>query len=115
MNPTALFKLLADETRLKTTLLICLERELCVCEIMEALSESQPKVSRHLAQLKASELLLDRKQKQWVFYRINPNLQEWIHSVVETTLQNNPDFLNEERERLKTMGDRPQRSAELCC
>ena len=41
MNPTVFFKALADETRLRALLLITQEGELCVCELMSALQESQ--------------------------------------------------------------------------
>ncbi|WP_407213953.1 metalloregulator ArsR/SmtB family transcription factor [Enterobacter kobei] len=36
--------------------------ELCVCDLCTALEQSQPKTSRHLAMLRESGLLLDRKQ-----------------------------------------------------
>ena len=76
MNPIQFYKCLSDETRLRCLMLIENEGELCVCELTEALAESQPKVSRHLAQLRQCELLLDRKQGQWVYYRINPTLPD---------------------------------------
>ena len=41
------FKALSDETRLRVLNLI-LERECCVCEVMQALEISQSKASRHL-------------------------------------------------------------------
>ena len=82
MTPTAFYKCLADDTRLAALLLISLEQELCVCEIMKALGEqSQPKVSRHLAQLKASNLLVTRRQKQWIFYALNPALETWAKQI----------------------------------
>ena len=57
MEPVQFYKCLADETRLKSLLLIEKEQELCVCELMAALEESQPKISRHLAQLRKCGLL----------------------------------------------------------
>src|SRR5690606_12109290 len=74
MTPPALFKALADETRARIVLLITHEQELCVCELTCALNQSQPKISRHLAQLRASGLLADRRQGQWVYYRLHPHL-----------------------------------------
>ena len=50
LTPTRLFKCLSDDTRLVLMLLIHAEGELCVCEMTYVLQESQPKVSRHLAQ-----------------------------------------------------------------
>ncbi|MNV65706.1 HTH-type transcriptional repressor AseR [compost metagenome] len=50
-------KSLADETRLRATLLIASQGELCVCELMFGLEDSQPKISSHLALLRGSGLL----------------------------------------------------------
>ena len=65
----SLFKALSDETRLRVLKL--LERgELCVCDIVAALDTVQPKVSFHLASLKAAGLITDRRQGKWTYYRI---------------------------------------------
>jgi ArsR family transcriptional regulator len=95
-------------------MLIESEDELCVCELMEALGESQPKISRHLAQLRQCELLLDRKQGQWVYYRINPVLPDWAKSVLHQTNEANKVFLKENLANLSRMGDRPNRTASCC-
>jgi ArsR family transcriptional regulator len=65
MSLTALqlFKNLSDETRLSIVLLLSEMGELCVCDLCTALEQSQPKISRHLAMLRESGLLLDRKQE----------------------------------------------------
>ena len=113
MNPVQFYKCLSDETRLRLLLLIEHEQELCVCELTEAIDEIQPKVSRHLAQLRTCELLMDRRQGQWVFYRINPALPDWAKSVLAETLQSNQAFLAENISRLNQKGDRPTR-AQAC-
>ena len=59
-------------------LLIHAEGELCVCEMTYVLQESQPKVSRHLAQLRNCGLLLDRRPAQWVYYRLMTGLPSWV-------------------------------------
>lgn len=114
MNPVQFYKCLADETRLRCLLLIASEGELCVCELTEALQESQPKVSRHLAQLRQCELLVDRRQGQWVFYRINPDLPAWARSVLSETVVHNMDFLAINQQHLRHMGDRPERINNCC-
>ena len=115
MTPTEFYKHLADDIRLKSMLLIVEEEELCVCELMVALGEmSQPKVSRHLALLKTAGLLLTRKQKQWVFYRINSKLPKWTLQVLKQTLAENSMFLAKHRQALHAMGERPAR-LESCC
>lgn len=114
MDPLRFFKCLSEETRLRCLLLIQEEGELCVCELMAALEEIQPKVSRHLAQLRRCGLLLDRRQGQWVFYRINPELPEWAETVLNVTGKANRAYLLENQRRLHGYGDRPER-VQSCC
>jgi ArsR family transcriptional regulator len=64
-----LFKALADETRLRIVALLA-HGELCVCHLEEALGISQPKVSRHLATLRAASVVEDRRDGTWVYYRL---------------------------------------------
>ncbi|WP_095498420.1 metalloregulator ArsR/SmtB family transcription factor [Paraferrimonas haliotis] len=114
MSPIQFYKCLADEIRLKSVLLILQENELCVCELMVALNEVQPKVSRHLAQLRKCGLLVDRRQGQWVFYRINPSLPEWAKRSLTESAHGNVAFLSKTSTRLANMGNRPDR-LETCC
>jgi len=114
LDPVVFYKCLADDTRLKSLLLIEAEQELCVCELTAALELSQPKVSRHLAQLRAAELLLDRRQGQWVYYRINPKLPAWALAVIKQTLASNARYLDIPQTRLCRMGDRPTRVGACC-
>lgn len=113
MTPTAVFKCLSDETRLQCLLLIRLQEELCVCELTEALQLSQPKVSRHLAQLRSCALLEDRKQGLWSFYRLHRQMPAWVGQVLDITQQANQEFLAEAMRNLDAMGSRPER--QVCC
>lgn len=114
LTPPELFKCLADETRARATLLITAHGELCVCELMCALDDSQPKISRHLAQLRSSGLLLDRRQGQWVYYRLNPELPDWVHEMLQVTLRANAQWLADNTLRLQNMDGRPVRDAACC-
>lgn len=114
MNPVQFYKCLADDTRLRCMLLITQETELCVCELTAALGESQPKISRHLSQLRQCGLLTDRRQGQWVFYRLSNELPTWAKDTLLTTLESNPDYLADARTALCQMGNRPERS-NICC
>lgn len=114
LTPTAVFKCLADDTRVRLMLLIAREQELCVCELMCALEQSQPKISRHLAQLRNCGLLTDRRQGQWVYYRLTPELPAWIEHVIAITLEANAHWLAPDAQRLDHMGDRPQRLTSCC-
>ena len=64
-----LFKALSDETRLRIIVLLT-QRELCVCQIEEALDLSQVKVSRHLTVLRYSGLVENRQDGIWVYYSL---------------------------------------------
>jgi ArsR family transcriptional regulator, arsenate/arsenite/antimonite-responsive transcriptional repressor len=64
-----LFKALGDETRLRIVALLS-HGELCVCHVEEALRVSQPKVSRHLAILRAAGVVDYRREGTWVYYRL---------------------------------------------
>jgi ArsR family transcriptional regulator, arsenate/arsenite/antimonite-responsive transcriptional repressor len=86
MTPTQLFKCLSDETRLRCITLLQKKGKLCVCELTTALALSQPKISRHLAQLRQCRLLLDSREGQWVFYQINPQLPEWVYPLLKEAL-----------------------------
>ena len=114
ITPTDVFKSLADETRVRATLLIADQGELCVCELMCALDDSQPKISRHLAQLRSNGLLLDRRQGQWVYYRLNPDLPDWVREVLQVTCKANADWLQDNASRLQKMDGRPVREAACC-
>jgi len=114
IDPTVFFKCLADQTRLRCLLLLQQQGELCVCELIEALQESQPKISRHLAQLKKCGLLSDRKQGLWVFYRLNDSLPTWCLETFATTNLSNPNFLQQNLNNLINMRNRPERDLACC-
>ncbi|MBS0622985.1 MAG: metalloregulator ArsR/SmtB family transcription factor [Verrucomicrobia bacterium] len=86
MSPQEFFSLLSDETRLRCLLLLQKEKELCVCEFGHVLESVQPKISRHLALLRTSGLVVDERRGQWVYYRLNEGLQEWMLQVLSATL-----------------------------
>jgi DNA-binding transcriptional ArsR family regulator len=69
-NVARFFKVLADEARLKMLWLLFNHRELCVCDIMQALGITQSKASRHLATLRHAGLVVDRKEAAWSYYSI---------------------------------------------
>ena len=106
--PLQLFKNLADETRLGIVLLLKARGELCVCDLCTALAQSQPKISRHLAMLRESGLLRDRKQGKWVHYRLSPQMPAWAAQVIEQAWLSQQDDV-----RLLVAVDRRQRREPL--
>ncbi|CAM3124091.1 MULTISPECIES: metalloregulator ArsR/SmtB family transcription factor [Vibrio] len=112
MLPHQFFKLLADETRMRCLLLIAREQRLCVCELTHALDESQPKISRHLAQLRQSGVLTDERQGQWVYYKVSDQLPGWLNKIIDGLKQSNclQQQYSVDTQRLSDMTDRPS-----CC
>jgi len=89
MDAVNFFKCLSDETRLSIVMLVAEHKELCVCDLTEKLQLSQPKISRHLALLRASGILQDRRQGQWVYYSIAAHLPSWCNEILDVLkLQN---------------------------
>jgi ArsR family transcriptional regulator len=85
IQPVELFAALAHETRLRCLMLLLQHRELCVCELTHAIGAAQPHISRHLAQLRALGVISDRREGLWIYYRINPELPEWIKTLLRET------------------------------
>ena len=67
-----IFKLLADETRLKILSYLLQAGELNVRSLCDLLDQSQPAVSHHLALLKACGLIESRRDGKNNFYRVIP-------------------------------------------
>lgn len=77
-----LFELLADATRRRLLVLLLDEREICVCRLVDALQHPQPKISRHLAVLRDAGVLVSRRQRTWIMYRLNSELPGWAVRIV---------------------------------
>ena len=68
---TWVFRALGDPTRLRIAhLLLRADQELCVCEMVDSLEESQTNVSRHLRELKLAGLVKERREGRWIFYSL---------------------------------------------
>ena len=78
---------LAEPTRLEAMRLLADGSEHCVCELMRKLGATQSRMSRHMQVLKQAGLVLDRRDAQWVRYRINPGLPPSLIRLVEAALE----------------------------
>ena len=108
-NADTFFKMLADSTRLRCLMLMQAEGELCVCELTHALNLSQPKISRHLAQLREAGVLVARRNGTWMHYRVNPELDAWMLHTLQTTLEGvrkTEPFISDNK-LLNAMANRP--------
>lgn len=83
IDPDTFVQALADGTRLRALVLLRGEGWLCVCELTAALAVSQPKMSRHLAALRALDLVEDTRIANRVFYRLHPALPDWAGGAVD--------------------------------
>ena len=97
-------KALSDETRVRI-LNILLERECCVCEVMQALEISQTRASRNLSILHDAGFLKLRKDGLWSLYSIDkegikPYYANLIEAVREGLVGN--DLVVQDRKRLKS-------------
>lgn len=111
LQATRVFQCLGDETRLRAMLLVHQCGELCVCDLVEALGDSQPKVSRHLALLRNCGLLCDQRRGQWVFYSLPSDLPDWVRGVLTQAAAVEARPLAQMVSRLGGSMDRPQRCA----
>ena len=72
----SVLRVLGDERRLRLLKLLLTKKELCVCEIVDALLLPQYEVSRHLAALRKVGLTADRKDGLWVYYYIPESVSQ---------------------------------------
>jgi len=83
----AVLSALAEPTRLEAMRLLADGSTHCVCELMQKLGATQSRMSRHMRVLKQAGLVVDRRDAQWVRYRINPELPPSLTRLVEAALE----------------------------
>lgn len=83
----AVLSAIAEPTRLEAMRLLADGSEHCVCELMRKLGATQSRMSRHMLVLKQAGLVLDRRDAQWVRYRINPDLPLSLARLVDAALE----------------------------
>jgi ArsR family transcriptional regulator len=112
MKPDSFFRILSDPTRLRALMLMQAEGEVCVCELIFALDESQPKISRHLALMREAGMVESRREGTWMYYRINQRLPGWsketIRHVFDQLSGLNP--YHDDKKHLAQMSNRPERN-----
>ena len=114
LTPTQFFQALSDATRLRSLFLLAQEGELCVCELTHALNIVQPKISRHLALLREAGIVIDRRQGQWIYYRLNAELPCWAQVAMDAAVDAAKDQqpYRDDYSQLMTMPNRP---GTVCC
>jgi ArsR family transcriptional regulator len=102
----------AEPTRLRLLFLLS-HAEYTVGELVTVLSQSQPRISRHLRLLTEAGFLDRFREQQCVYYRASsqPRYQEWQHQVLAMADPDAP-VLRRDRERAaQVIRDRAQRAA----
>lgn len=64
------FHALSDPLRIRVLELLR-QRELCVCDLCDALGVNQSKLSFHLKTLKEAGLVSSRQEGRWIYYSLN--------------------------------------------
>jgi ArsR family transcriptional regulator, arsenate/arsenite/antimonite-responsive transcriptional repressor len=107
---------LSDTTRLRALALMAEEGEVCVCELVAALGEVQPKISRHLAVLRDAGIVTTRKDARWIHHTIAPDLDTWARDAVTAAVAgvSAEPIHQRDRTRLKKMTGRPPRDKAVC-
>ena len=96
-------KALSDETRLRI-LKVLLERECCVCEVMQALDISQSRASRNLGILEDAGFLKARRDRAWMLYSVDWETTNRYATSLAKLLRDSPisnEVLTQDKERLK--------------
>src|SRR5687768_14172618 len=78
----AKFRAFSDPTRLRILHLLQ-AGELCVNDLVEIINVPQPTASRHLAYLRRAELVVTRKEGQWIYYRLAHARNEFHEKLLE--------------------------------
>lgn len=114
MDAAAFFRALGDDTRLRCLALLHAEGELCVCELTHALDLAQPKISRHLGQLRQAGVVESHRRGTWMHYRLHPDMPAWVRAVIEDWAADQAGSAPyaDDRRALDAMPDRPQNA---CC
>jgi len=96
-------KALSDETRLRI-LNVLLERECCVCEMMQALDISQSRASRNLGLLQDAGFLKARRDGVWIVYSVDWQTTNRYATSLAKLVRNSSvseEILAQDKERLK--------------
>ena len=89
-NPIEAFKAIGDQTRFRALRLMLLAgRELCACELIDALEKPQYAISKALGVMVDAELIDERRDGRMMFYSLNGGamndaLFEAVKNVPET-------------------------------
>jgi len=83
-----LFKVLADETRVRIACALCEEAELCVCDVAHIIGSSMATASHHLRLLRNMGIARYRREGKLVFYALrDERLKSLIRLVARPAME----------------------------
>lgn len=89
-NIAKMFKVLADDTRMKAAFALCQEDELCVCDVAHIIGSTIATASHHLRLLRNMGLAKYRKEGKLVFYSLD---NEHIKQLILLTITHEEERL----------------------
>lgn len=73
----------ADPARVRI-LMALRRRELCVCELCDALGSTQSTLSTHLRLIRSAGLVSARREGKWMYYAISPDAKPLVRFLSHT-------------------------------
>ncbi|WP_078555694.1 ArsR/SmtB family transcription factor [Bacillus alkalicellulosilyticus] len=90
----AIFKALADETRMKIAYSLSQEEELCVCDVANIIGASTATTSHHLRHLRTIGLAKSRKEGKLVFYSLD---DEHVRTLITIGMVHSKETMSREQ------------------
>jgi ArsR family transcriptional regulator, arsenate/arsenite/antimonite-responsive transcriptional repressor len=91
-----------DDYRLQVIKLLQI-REMCVCELAAVLNLSSPRISQHLAILRRSKIVKERREGKWIFYSLIPKTMDDFNKSWNQFLEAAPDQTPEMKNVIKRL------------
>lgn len=116
MGLIQIYQCLCDQTRLRILQLLQ-DGPLCVCHLQEILDESQVKVSKHLAYLKAHRLVEARREANWMIYRLPARPSRELAAnlaCLQDCVREDPIF-RQDAAKLRGLKAGFRRNSPICC
>ncbi len=104
MDLVRIYECLCDRTRLRILHLLG-QGPLCVCHFQEVLGESQVKISKHLAYLRARALVETERHGNWMIYSLPARRAAELEAnlkCLQDCVQGDPEF-GRDLEKLATL------------
>ena len=97
----AIFRALAETSRMRVlALLLAAGKDLCVCELVDSLEEPQYRVSKSLRALLKLELVSERRDGKWTYYRVAKADDAWLEAIHKAVMAIPREILSRDQAEL---------------